>query len=110
MKLFLTEKLFHECGKSGATCIGMWNAFISTLGTNSECFKAIQVFENIPSTLIKTHSTFWNVMVTCTHARQTEYGHYLLARIVKTLWIEPTIEIMGTYLDGLARGKVIDEA
>lgn len=61
-------------------------------------------------TLVKTHTAYWNVMVACSHGGQTSYAHYLLGRFFKLFAIKPTIELIGTYIDALARKGQLDKA
>lgn len=105
-----TKRFFYDCYNSGAAGIAVWNAGIASLATLGEGLQAINMFEDIPQSLNKTHATYWNVLLACSHAGETSYAHYLLGRVFKRLGIEPSIELIGTYLGGLARNGELDEA
>lgn len=72
-----TVKFFNECYYSNKAGLGVWNAFIISLAHAQELTmfdnvpKPLNVFEDMPSTMVKTHATYWNAMVACSQAGET---------------------------------------
>lgn len=65
--------------------------------------KPLTVFEDMPSTMVKTHAMYWNAMVACSQAGETRQLNIFLVKVFKFLAVEPSIEITLCYIDGLAR-------
>lgn len=94
------KRLFYDSYNSKLAGVAVWNFMIAINGDGNE---AITMFENMPRGLSKTHATYWNTMLGCSHIGETGYAHYLLGRAFKCFGIEPIMELLGTYIDGLAR-------
>ncbi|KAH0904498.1 LOW QUALITY PROTEIN: hypothetical protein HID58_044001 [Brassica napus] len=57
-----------------------------------------EAITNMPRGLSKTHATYWNTMLGCSHIGETGYAHYLLGRAFKCSGIEPSMELLGAYV------------
>ncbi|CAH2078820.1 unnamed protein product [Thlaspi arvense] len=108
--LSATEQFFKECYDANTAGLGVWNAYICGMATHGSGREALRAFENMPNTLLKTRATYWNALVACSHLGETGYAHYLLGKVFKLLAMEPTIELLGTYVDSLARNWELEKA
>ncbi|WZY73568.1 hypothetical protein YC2023_005808 [Brassica napus] len=97
------RRLFYDSYNSELAGVAVWNSMIATLAINGDGNEAITMFENMPRGLSKTHATYWNTIIGCSHIGEAGYAHYLLGRAFKCSGIEPSMELLGTYVDGLAR-------
>lgn len=108
-------KFFNEAYFSNNAGLGVWNCYIISLALHpveltmvEKVPKALTVFEDMP--MVKTHATYWNAMVACSEAGETKYAQYLLAKVFKSLAVEPSIQITGCYIDALAKNGQLEEA
>ncbi|CAA7055367.1 unnamed protein product [Microthlaspi erraticum] len=95
------ETLFLECSTFAG--VGVCNALIAALGIGGRGAEAINVLHHMPNKLVKTETTYWNVLVACSHSGEAKAANYILGKIYKKLSMEPAIHHVGTYIDALAR-------